>query len=89
MSNYQRAIARAITSRGVKTIFLAGTTMPTDDSDWHEHLSELLADQPLALYNPLRLDWDSTWHEDIAFEPYREQVEWELDMQEAADVVVI
>ncbi|KAI0539123.1 hypothetical protein GGR58DRAFT_466081 [Xylaria digitata] len=76
-------------SCGVRTIFLAGTTMPTDDRDWREHLSALLADQPLTLYNPLRPDWDSSWREDMSFEPYREQVEWELDMQEVSDVVVI
>ncbi|GAW17628.1 hypothetical protein ANO14919_070870 [Xylariales sp. No.14919] len=76
-------------SRGVKTVFLAGTTMSTDDGDWRERLGELLADQPLTLYNPLRPDWDSTWREDISFEPYREQVEWELDRQETADMVVV
>ncbi|KAJ8105223.1 hypothetical protein ONZ43_g7512 [Nemania bipapillata] len=54
--------------RGEKKVFLAGTTSPTDDGDWH---------------------WDSTWREDISFTPYREQVEWELDMQESADIVVV
>ncbi|KAI0429366.1 hypothetical protein F5Y09DRAFT_310632 [Xylaria sp. FL1042] len=76
-------------SHGVKTIFLAGTTTPTEERDWREHLSELLAGEPLTIYNPLRPDWDSTWREDISFEPYREQVEWELDMQEAADIMVV
>jgi hypothetical protein len=74
---------------GVKKVFLAGTTSPTDDGDWRESLCESLADQPLTIYNPLRRDWDSTWREDISFEPYREQVEWELDMQESADAVVV
>ncbi|KAI1272833.1 hypothetical protein F5Y07DRAFT_378500 [Xylaria sp. FL0933] len=76
-------------SRGVKTIFLAGTTTPTEERDWREHLSELLAGEPLTIYNPLRTDWDSTWREDISFAPYRDQVEWELDMQEAADILVV
>ncbi|KAI1435434.1 hypothetical protein GGR50DRAFT_320271 [Xylaria sp. CBS 124048] len=74
---------------GVKSVFLAGTTNRTDDGDWREKLRELLADQPLTIYNPVRLDWDSTWREDISFEPYRAQVEWELDMQEIADVMVV
>ncbi|KAI3324140.1 hypothetical protein HD806DRAFT_521980 [Xylariaceae sp. AK1471] len=77
-------------ARGVKSIFLAGSTDKTDDDlDWREVLSESLADQPLTLYNPLQPDWDSTWREDISFKPYREQVEWELDMQEIADIVVV
>ncbi|KAI1122621.1 hypothetical protein F5Y10DRAFT_253635 [Nemania abortiva] len=74
---------------GAKKVFLAGTTNPTGDGDWRESLIASLADQPLTIYNPLRLDWDSTWREDISFGPYREQVEWELDMQEAADVIVV
>ncbi|KAI1827058.1 hypothetical protein F4861DRAFT_467192 [Xylaria intraflava] len=76
-------------ARGEKSVFLAGTTSHTGDGDWRETLSELLADQPLTIYNPMRPDWDSTWREDISFEPYRTQVEWELDMQETADVVVV
>jgi hypothetical protein len=75
--------------RGIMSVFLAGPTSQTDDRDWHEVLSESLADQPLTIYNPLRADWDSTWREDISFEPYREQVEWELDMQETVDMVVL
>ncbi|KAJ8128550.1 hypothetical protein O1611_g5086 [Lasiodiplodia mahajangana] len=74
---------------GAKKMFLAGTTNPTGDGDWRASLSESLADQPLTIYNPLRPDWDSTWREDISFGPYREQVGWELEMQEAADIIVV
>lgn len=44
---------------------------------------------PVTIYNPYRSDWDSSWHEDINFAPYREQVEWELEKQEKADIIVI
>ncbi|KAI0100304.1 hypothetical protein GGR51DRAFT_359854 [Nemania sp. FL0031] len=75
--------------RWAKKVFLAGTTNPTGEGDWRESLSESLADQPLTIYNPLRPDWDSTWREDVSFEPYRKQVEWELDMQDTADIIVV
>lgn len=75
--------------RGVQSIFLAGTTTSTTDStDWRDALSSLLADSPITIYNPYRADWDSTWREDASFAPFREQVEWELDKQADADVVV-
>ncbi|KAI1656430.1 hypothetical protein F4813DRAFT_135134 [Daldinia decipiens] len=75
---------------GIMSIFLAGTTTKTDDTrDWREVLTESLADLPLTIINPYRLDWDSSWREDITCEPFREQVEWELDMQEKAHIVVI
>ncbi|KAI1498307.1 hypothetical protein F5X99DRAFT_412205 [Biscogniauxia marginata] len=75
--------------QGVKSVFLAGTTSKTDDRDWRLALSELLASLPLTIFNPYRPDWDSSWREDISFVPYREQTDWELEMQEAADIVVV
>ncbi|KAI5861461.1 hypothetical protein GGS23DRAFT_598613 [Durotheca rogersii] len=74
--------------RGIKSVFLAGTTTRTDDRDWREVLAESLADLPLTIINPYRADWDKSWREDAACAPFREQVEWELEMQEKADIVV-
>lgn len=64
--------------RGVKSIFLAGTTSKVDDDtgDWRETLAASLPDVSVTVYNPYRADWDSSWREDITFAPYREQVEW-------------
>lgn len=76
-------------SRGVKSVFLAGTTSKIDTTDWRETLTSLLSEIPITIYNPYRADWDSTWREEISFAPYREQVEWELDKQERADIVVV
>ncbi|KAK7983457.1 hypothetical protein PG989_010859 [Apiospora arundinis] len=75
---------------GIKSVFLAGTTAAVGGgADWREKLSASLSEQPVTLFNPNRLDWDSTWREDISFEPYREQVMWELDKQSKADLVVV
>jgi hypothetical protein len=75
--------------RGVRSIFLAGTTSKVEKTDWRENLSTPLSNVPITMYNPYRSDWDSSWREDINFAPYREQVGWELDKQERADIVVI
>ncbi|KAI2633113.1 hypothetical protein GGS26DRAFT_67293 [Hypomontagnella submonticulosa] len=77
------------THRGSKSVFLAGTTTRTDERDWREVLTESLADLPLTIINPYRKDWDSSWREDITCAPFREQTEWELDMQDKADIMVI
>ncbi|KAK4118805.1 hypothetical protein N657DRAFT_583004 [Parathielavia appendiculata] len=74
---------------GKVSIFLAGTTTKTSGSDWREALTEVLGHLPITIFNPLRPDWDSTWLEDVTFAPFRKQVEWELDMQEQADVVIV
>jgi hypothetical protein len=74
---------------GKISIFLAGTTSKTSGPDWRETLTAALTHLPVTIFNPLRLDWDSSWVEDIAFAPFREQTQWELDMQERADMVVV
>ncbi|KAI1777201.1 hypothetical protein F4818DRAFT_340791 [Hypoxylon cercidicola] len=74
--------------RGTISIFLAGTTTPTAERDWREVLIESLANQPVTIINPYRSDWDSTWREDITCEPFKEQVKWELEMQDKVDIIV-
>lgn len=76
-------------ARHAKSIFLAGTTSQVDPTDWRQALSTSLTDLPITIYNPYRADWDSSWREDIDFAPFREQVEWELDRQAQADLVVV
>ncbi|KAI1458207.1 hypothetical protein F4805DRAFT_150920 [Annulohypoxylon moriforme] len=75
--------------RGIKSVFLAGTTTKTSDGrDWREALAESLLDLPLTVINPYRPDWDSSWKEDITCHRFKEQVEWELEKQDSADMVV-
>lgn len=74
---------------GMKSVFLAGTTTTVDNIDWREELSASLSTYPITIFNPNRPDWDSTWREEISFDPFREQVLWELDKQAEADLVVI
>jgi len=69
-----------------RAIFLAGTTVPPD---WRNAVIDSLSDHSITIFNPLRLDWASSWIEDESCEPFREQIEWELDMQGRSDVVVI
>ncbi|KAH9985376.1 hypothetical protein F4779DRAFT_612137 [Xylariaceae sp. FL0662B] len=75
--------------KGVMSVFLAGTTAKTNHPDWRESLTKGLAEFPITIINPYQADWDSSWREDITFEPYHEQVNWELDMQDQADMVVV
>ncbi|KAI1816735.1 hypothetical protein GGS20DRAFT_174346 [Poronia punctata] len=76
------------TATGTKSIFLAGTTTMVGNGNWRERLSASLSEYPITIFDPMRSDWDSTWREDVTFAPYREQVMWELDKQEKADLVV-
>ncbi|KAG8357915.1 hypothetical protein FVEN_g4526 [Fusarium venenatum] len=70
------------------SIFLAGITTSTGEPDWRQALTDALNNYPVTILNPNRPDWDSTWREDFSDKRWVEQVSWELDMQEAADIVV-
>jgi hypothetical protein len=75
---------------GRKTIFLAGSTNNlSDEPNWRETLTERVSHLPVTVLNPNRPDWDSTWREDVSDERFRRQVEWELEMQERADLLVV
>ncbi|KAK4201181.1 hypothetical protein QBC40DRAFT_278665 [Triangularia verruculosa] len=77
------------TITGKKSVFLAGTTTRTNGPEWRDTLLQSICNLPITVFNPLRLDWDSSWKEDVDFAPFKEQVEWELDMLHQADLVVV
>ncbi|TDZ71613.1 hypothetical protein CTRI78_v001873 [Colletotrichum trifolii] len=69
-----------------RSVFLAGTT---SKEDWRKHLIESIAHFPVVVFNPFRPDWDSSWKEDISDARFKDQVEWELEMQETATFIVV
>ncbi|KAJ5731663.1 uncharacterized protein N7483_006171 [Penicillium malachiteum] len=76
-------------ARNKKSIFLAGSISHDDSHNWRNVLTTSLSDLSITIYNPHRPDWDSSWDEDIEYTPFREQVEWELEKQEVADIIVV
>jgi len=56
--------------------------------DWQAKSEIALEDLAHALIlNPRRDDWDSSWEQSIGSPQFREQVEWELDGMDRADVI--
>jgi len=58
--------------------------------DWQASLAQaFLAKHPeIILANPRRLDWNSSWEQSIHHPEFNEQVTWELDHIERADLVI-
>ncbi|EKJ79303.1 hypothetical protein NXS19_002738 [Fusarium pseudograminearum] len=79
---------RANLNNQTTSVFLAGVTTSTREPDWRQALTDALSNHPVVILNPDRRDWDSTWREDFSDKRWAEQVLWELDMQEAADIIV-
>lgn len=72
-------------------LFLAGSIEMGRASEWQARLIAELAAQGVngTVWNPRRPDWDASLRQDIDEPVFREQVEWELEHLEAADVVVV
>lgn len=84
-----------------KTIFLAGPTSVPWRADFLTLLTTHMqtaapttttttSTAGLTVYDPTQPLWDGTWAEDYAVDArFRQQVDWELDAQESASLVVV
>jgi len=71
-----------------RSVFLAGT-IDQGTVTWQETVIKSLSHLPITILNPHRPDWDLSWVQDISCQPLREQISWELDMLEGADVIAL
>ena len=70
-------------------IFLAGSIEMGVAEKWQEKVIAALSDKPIRFLNPRRTDWDSSWSQDIHNEQFVEQVTWELNSLEIAQIVIM
>lgn len=64
---------------------LSGTLVPS----WRATLTSALAHLPVTILDPVNKNWDGSWKESASFQPFKTQVEWELEGLERADIVVV
>lgn len=57
--------------------------------NWQADLIAAFADRELTILDPRREEWDASWRQSIDEPKFREQVEWELDGLERADVIAM
>lgn len=70
-------------------IFLAGSIDMGQAEKWQDRVCDGLRDYDVIIFNPRRDDWDSSWVQSIDNPQFLEQVSWELDRLEEADVIVV
>lgn len=69
------------------SVFIAGTIEMGSGENWQPKAIKELSGKVGAIYNPRREDWDSSWKQSISDPKFSEQVNWELDHIERADIV--
>jgi hypothetical protein len=74
---------------GTFAVFLAGSIEMGAAAPWQDEIAAALAGAPVTLWNPRREAWDPTWRQSIDEPRFHEQVTWELDAQEQADLIVM
>jgi len=71
-------------------IFLAGSIEAGKAEQWQERIVRAMSGvSNLVILNPRRDDWDGSWEQRADNPQFFEQVSWELDMLDAADIVVM
>ena len=71
------------------TLFLAGSIAMGQASAWQREVERSFAQSAITILNPRRDDWDATWIQELANPQFRAQVEWELEAQERADLIIM
>ncbi|QEL14230.1 nucleoside 2-deoxyribosyltransferase domain-containing protein [Limnoglobus roseus] len=74
---------------GERSVFLAGSIEMGRAEPWQAEVERALADLPVAILNPRRDEWDTSWEQSIDNPAFRGQVEWELDGLERASLVAM
>lgn len=72
-----------------KKIFLAGSIEMGNAIDWQHIITDSLANKDCIFFNPRRNVWDSSWEQSIDNPLFKEQVDWELNHLDIADVIVM
>lgn len=70
-------------------IFLAGSINMGSATNWQSMVESQLNEDDILIMNPRRDDWDSTWEQKITNIQFKQQVDWELDAQKNADLIVM
>jgi len=71
------------------SIFLAGSIEMGVAENWQQKVERELRDFDIHIYNPRRDDWDSSWVQSIDNPQFFEQVRWELNCLERADLIIM
>ncbi|WP_108869188.1 nucleoside 2-deoxyribosyltransferase domain-containing protein [Aquimarina aquimarini] len=71
------------------SVFLAGSIEGDKATKWQDIIIQNLTKEEIVILNPRRLSWDSSWKQEISNPIFKEQVTWELQALEQADMIIM
>lgn len=77
------------TTEGIPTLFLAGSIEMGTAENWQDKLIEYLKNYKTIIFNPRRKEWDSSWKQEFNNPNFYQQVNWELNCLDHADVIAL
>ena len=57
--------------------------------DWQQKVINQCKRNDITFLNPRRKDWNNQWIQEIGDNPFTEQVEWELEALDTADLILM
>ena len=88
MARYLKPPALLDLAPGERSIFLAGSIEMGRAEQWQAEVEHALGDLEVAVLNPRRDTWDTSWTQRKDDPRFRAQVEWELAGLELASVIL-
>ena len=71
------------------SVFLAGSIEMDTAENWQNKVINELSNYNITFFNQMRDSWNSTWKQEITNPQFKEQVLWELNSLEQADIIVL
>ncbi len=72
-----------------KSVFLAGSIEQNKAINWQKYIEDNLKNREITILNPRRDNWNADWKQDINNENFKEQVVWELEALELANLIIM
>jgi hypothetical protein len=89
MAFYKPPTNIATRNRNNKSVFLAGSIEMGAAENWQDTVGEFFHQHSWDVLNPRRDDWDSSWKQTFEDAQFYQQVNWELNALEHADLIIM
>lgn len=73
----------------IKHVFLAGSIEMGKAEDWQAEMTDFFNLHNWGVFNPRRDDWNNEWSQSFENPHFQQQVNWELNALDVADLILM